>query len=62
MNIADLEKTIRHAKDSVLVPKVEWLPELEWAVARIRQMERNDYREPLPPLTGSAPDDEPEAA
>lgn len=59
MNIDDLERTIRHADDNVLVPKCEWLPELKWAVAKIRQQERNDYREPLPPLTGVAPDDEP---
>jgi hypothetical protein len=59
----DCKKLIKYYRiDHSVVSDHEWCRALEFAVAGWDGCERNDYRAPLPPLTGPAPDDEPEAA
>lgn len=60
MDLAEIDETIRAMEQDGRTFSAfhELLPMLRYQRAMIRQLERNDYREPLPPLTGESPDDE----
>lgn len=60
MTKSECKDLIRYYKEQKsIVADDLWCKALEFAVAGWEASERNDWQERLPPLTGTAPDDEP---